>query len=652
MATLEDVRDQLGLRGLRALLSRPEIAELPGLLAEGETILDAVQGWFERSCGLLVATDRRLLFVDEGMVYGRKLEGLVYDRVAGLRCKTGLLLATITIIGQGTSVEIRGVDDERAQEFCRRLSGLLGVGPSTDAAATAAEPAPASARALPTFADVGGMAELKQAADDTVGVMLAYGHESDAYRISWNGILLHGPPGAGKTFFVRALAGEYALRLVEVSAADLVASVRGESAQRVRALFEDAAAQAPCILFFDEFDAVARNRADAVDPESRTTLTELLVQLERSHDHRDVIVMAATNDVDSLDPAAIRPGRFDRRIAVGLPDEEARAAIFDACLRDRPAQGVDSAALARRTEGLTPAAIEQVVDVAALASMQAGVPITHNAIASALAARGGRDRPSVEGWSWDRLVLPDAVKAELKAVQSVVEQPERARALGIDPPTGLLLTGPPGTGKTTIAKVLAAEARCSFFPVSAADVTSKWVGGSEESVKRLFVRAREAAPSIVFVDEIDALGATRGADGGEATYDRQLNQLLQEMDGLAGRRGVFVVGATNRPEKLDPALVRGGRLSRTIEIPLPDEEARLAILRGATASMPAEGVDLAVLAGATRGFSGADLTALCQQAALAALVRTKDVSASPTVGAGDFDTALAALRESRAAVAA
>jgi transitional endoplasmic reticulum ATPase len=200
--------------------------------------------------------------------------------------------------------------------------------------------------------------------------------------------------------------------------------------------------------------------------------------------------------------------------------------------------------------------------------------------------------------------------------------------------------------------VLAAEARCSFFPVSAADVTSKWVGGSEESVKRLFVRAREAAPSIVFVDEIDALGATRSADGGDATYDRQLNQLLQEMDGLAGRRGVFVVGATNRPDKLDPALVRGGRLSRTIEIPLPSEEARLAILRGATASMPTEGVDVAVLAGATRGFSGADLTALCQQAALAAFVRTKDLSASPTVGADDFDTALAALRESRAAVAA
>ena len=293
----------------------------------------------------------------------------------------------------------------------------------------------------------------------------------------------------------------------------------------------------------------------------------------------------------------------------------------------------------------------QIVDTAALACLQAGSPITQDALLHALATRGGQDRPTVEGWSWDRLVLPDAVKAELRAVQSLVEEPERARALGIEPPTGLLLTGPPGTGKTTIAKVLAAEARCSFFPVSAADVTSKWVGGSEESVERLFARAREAAPAIVFLDEIDALGSARGADGGEATYDRQLNQLLQEMDGLVGRRGVFVVGATNRPEKLDPALVRGGRLSRTIEIPLPDEQGRLAILRGATAAMPLDGVDIAPVAAATADFSGADLTALCQQAALAALMRTRDASATPTVTAADFDAALEALRESRAVAA-
>ena len=167
----------------------------------------------------------------------------------------------------------------------------------------------------------------------------------------------------------------------------------------------------------------------------------------------------------------------------------------------------------------------------------------------------------------------------------------------------------------------------------------------------MFARAREAAPAIVFLDEIDALGAARGADGGEATYDRQLNQLLQEMDGLAGRRGVFVIGATNRPEKLDPALVRGGRLSRTIEIPLPDEQGRLAILRGATAAMPLDGVDVASVAAATPGFSGADLTALCQQAALAVLMRTRDASATPTVTAADFDAALGALRESRAVAA-
>src|ERR671934_48203 len=272
MPTLDEVRSQFGLHGLRGLLSRPEIAELPRVLAEDETVLDAVQGWFEQSSGLLVATDRRLLFVDKGMVYGLKLEGLAYDRLLGIRRRSGLLLATITIIGQGTTAEIRGVSGERADEFCALVSDrIAGVASSAPAGA----PAPAPERELPTLADVGGMAELKRTASETVGVMLAYGLEADAYRISWNGILLHGAPGTGKTFFVRALAGEYALNLVEADAADLAAPVRGESAQRVRALFEQAAAATPAILFFDEFDAVARNRADSPDPEARTTLNEL-----------------------------------------------------------------------------------------------------------------------------------------------------------------------------------------------------------------------------------------------------------------------------------------------------------------------------------------------------------------------------------------
>jgi transitional endoplasmic reticulum ATPase len=238
-------------------------------------------------------------------------------------------------------------------------------------------------------------------------------------------------------------------------------------------------------------------------------------------------------------------------------------------------------------------------------------------------------------------VLPPAIKAQLQQLQAVIEDPESARRFGIEPPTGLLLAGPPGTGKTTVAKVLAAQARCSFYPVSGADVMSKWVGESEGNIRRLFERARANRPSIVFIDEIDAIAGRRGAVEVHAT---QVNQLLAEIDGVAGQRGVFVVGATNRPDQIDPAMLRGGRLSRTIVLGLPDEPGRLALLRLGTARMPTVGVRLDELARGTDGMSPADLKALCQEAGLAAMARGAEAS----VTQDDFELALGRLREGAA----
>jgi SpoVK/Ycf46/Vps4 family AAA+-type ATPase len=498
---------------------------------------------------------------------------------------------------------------------------------------------------LPSFRDVGGMTRLKEELKDTIGLLLAYPEKANAYRIRWTGVLLHGPPGVGKTFVARATAGEFGLNFLPVPASSIVSSFRGESAKNVADAFKTALANIPCILFFDEFDAIAERREDFPDQESRRTVDQLLQSLEQNRGTRELIVMAATNNVTTLDPAVIRPGRFDRHIRVDLPDQAARVAIFGVSLGNRPLDsGVDLTDLGLRAEGRTAAGITKAVESAALSAFkrasEAGeiVEITQADLVTALEKSGGKDRPTVQEWSWDQLVLPANIKSELQELVAVIRNPLRAKAYGVEPPSGLLLTGPPGTGKTTIAKVIAAQAYCSFYPISATDVTSKWVGESEQNIARLFERARENQPSIIFIDEIDAIAGKRG---GVAGWDRQVNQLLKEIDGMSGQKGVFTMGATNLPDTLDPALLRGGRLSRTIDIPLPDRDDRLALLKLFTDRMPVPDVDLGALAKRTDKLSGADLRALCQQAALLALVRQSGTEgAEPGVTSTDFDAAL------------
>jgi transitional endoplasmic reticulum ATPase len=503
---------------------------------------------------------------------------------------------------------------------------------------------------LTTFADVGGMESLKREVRETIGLMLQHPEEAERYGIDWNGILLYGPPGVGKTFFARAIAGEYRLNFIHVSTGDLVSGIVGGSARNIDKAFETAEQNLPCLLFFDEFDSVAQRRDTTPDQESRRTVNQLLTSLEAHHGDRGLLVMAATNSVEHLDPAVIRPGRFDRHIRIDLPDAAARREIFLTELDDRPtAREIDLQTLVQRTEGMTPAAIEKIVDTAALdvfrEATQTGEQLELDTahLVAAIERYGGQDRPTVEHWTWDSLVLPPAIKAQLQQLQAVIEDPESARKYGVEPPTGLLLAGPPGTGKTTVAKVLAAQAHCSFYPIAGADVMSKWVGESERNIRQLFERARENRPSIVFIDEIDAIAGRRGLIESQHT---SINQLLAEIDGVAGQRGVFVIGATNRPDQLDPALLRGGRLSRTIVLGLPDEPGRLAMLRLHSARMPTVGVDLTALARGTEGFSPADLKSLCQEAALAAMSRTSDGSSVPaSVTQADFDEALGRLRK-------
>jgi transitional endoplasmic reticulum ATPase len=497
---------------------------------------------------------------------------------------------------------------------------------------------------LSTFGDVGGMEDLKEEVRETVGLMLEHPDDAERYGIEWNGILLHGPPGVGKTFFARAIAGEYGLSLMHVSTGDLVGGIVGQSAQNIDKAFETALQHLPCLLFFDEFDSVAQRRDNTPDQESRRTVNQLLTSLEAHRDERELLVMAATNSIEHLDPAVIRPGRFDRHIRIDLPDADARRAIFEAELDERPAaRNIDFEQLVTRTEGMTPAAISKVVDSAALEAFRmatqsgAEVLVDTAQLLDALERYGGQDRPTVEHWSWDSLILDPAIKAQLQQLQRVIEDPESVQRFGVDAPTGLLLAGPPGTGKTTVAKVLAAQAKASFYPISGADVISKWVGESERNIRQLFERARENRPSIVFIDEIDAIAARRGE---LQAHDSHVNQLLAEIDGISGQRGVFVIGATNRPDQLDPALLRGGRLSRTIVLGLPEEAARLAILRLHTTRMPTVGVSLEEVARQSEGLSPADLKSLTQEAALAAMTRADADDPAPAIVHDDFVQAL------------
>ncbi|HDN02172.1 MAG TPA: AAA family ATPase, partial [Candidatus Bathyarchaeota archaeon] len=502
-----------------------------------------------------------------------------------------------------------------------------------------------------TYEDIGGLDDAIQKIREMVELPMRHPELFRHLGIEPpRGVLLHGPPGCGKTLLAKAVANESNATFLPINGPEIMSKFYGESEQRLRDIFRQAQESAPAIIFIDEIDAIAPKRSEVTGEVEKRVVSQLLTLMDGLRERGDVIVIGATNRPEALDPALRRPGRFDREIAIGVPDRNGRKEILEIHTRGMPlAKDVNLDELADITYGFVGADLAALCREAAMAALRRYLPkldlsrdripvevlrsirVTREDFLTALR----NIEPSalreiiveVPRVKWDDIGDLEEVKEALKdAVELPLKMPDRFEKVGIRPPKGILLFGPPGCGKTLLAKAVATESQANFIAVRGPEILSKWVGESEKAIRTIFKKARQAAPTVIFFDEIDSIAAERGENIGSRVVERIVNQLLVEMDGLVPLERVVVIGATNRPDLLDPALLRPGRFDRIILVPPPDEKARLEIFKVHTRNMPiAKDVDLEKLAEETTGYSGADIEALCMEAGLIAIKNGSDV---------------------------
>ena len=491
-----------------------------------------------------------------------------------------------------------------------------------------------------TYDDVGGLDEELRRIREMIELPLKHPELFERLGIGApKGVLLYGPPGTGKTLMAEAVANESGAALFSVRGPEIIGQYYGQSEERLREIFKEAAENAPSIVFLDEIDSIAPNRNDVYGEVERRVVAQLLTLMDGLDDRGNVIVIGATNREDSIDPALRRPGRFDREIEIGIPGRKSRADILSVHLRDMPLTpdvtpeklasltqgfvGADLAALCREAamNCLSSRMNELDLDKAVPAEILESMKVSMDDFTAAL----GDVEPSgmrevlveIPKVSWEDVGGLDDVRKRIEEVFVPEEGNGTYDRLGIEPGKGILLYGPPGTGKTLIAKALANESGTNFISVNGPEMASKWMGESERAIRQIFKRAKQMAPCIIFFDELDSIAPVRGMGDGSA-WERVVAQMLTSMDGVEGLRNVTVMGATNRPDMVDPALLRPGRFDRLILVGKPDADSRLGILKVHTRRMPLGDVDLAAIAAMTDGYVGADLAAVCREAGLAA----------------------------------
>ncbi|AEA46762.1 CDC48 family AAA ATPase [Archaeoglobus veneficus] len=504
-------------------------------------------------------------------------------------------------------------------------------------------------RAVPnvTYEDIGGLKRELRLVREMIELPLK--HPELFQRLGIDppkGVLLYGPPGTGKTLIAKAVANEVNAHFISISGPEIMSKYYGESEQRLREIFEEAKENAPSIIFIDEIDSIAPKREEVTGEVERRVVAQLLALMDGLEARGDVIVIAATNRPDALDPALRRPGRFDREIEIGVPDREGRKEILEIHTRGMPlAEDVNLDELADHTIGFVGADLEALCKEAAMHALRKrmekgeidieaeeipeevleNLKVTREDFLEALR----NIEPSamrevlveVPKIRWEDIGGLEHAKQELKeAVEWPLKYPEVFETVDIKPPKGILLFGPPGTGKTLLAKAVANESNANFISVKGPELLSKWVGESEKHVREMFRKARQVAPCVLFFDEIDSLAPRRGGGADSHVTERVVSQLLTELDGMEELKDVVVIAATNRPDIVDPALLRPGRIERHIYIPPPDKKARKEIFKIHLRGKPlADDVSIDELAEKTEGYSGADIEAVCREAGMLAI---------------------------------